>query len=293
MRTIAGFVARLLLGVARRRWPLSIRDGRVDEWRAEIHVLAAERRWWRMLGFAASLAVTRPALKPRHALTMDRRAVLTGTMLLLGPVAGLVLAYVGMFLMGLGLFGLLAFGLLLWCGGLLCAYAGANGAMMRRWAALPAVLLPCLAVVLYLPEFGVAGYRTLTRPTLLWAGLMVLLLIVVGLLPRPVSWWIGYAAAVAAAWVAVTWAVWLYAGVVRLDTSYAWLWFPASLLEIDIGPGPSGVDGSVLPGWFVVWDFTEIYPTTLLALGVYAVAYLIGVREHRGNVPEAVVSARS
>jgi hypothetical protein len=182
----------------------------------------------------------------------------------------------------------------LWLFGLLVAYAAAAGTVARRRFAVPAVLLPGLAVVLYLPELGVGGYRTLTRPTLLWVVLMAVVLIAVGLLPRPVSWWVGYAGALAAAWVAVTWAVWLFnlpgfadaGGIYRLDTGYAWRWFPASLMDVYAGPGPrSASEGSELSSAFVVSDFAEIYPSVLLVLGVFSVAYVIGVCEHR-DFPE-------
>jgi hypothetical protein len=91
--------------------------------------------------------------------------------------------------------------------------------------------------------------------------------------------------------------VWLYVtpglaaseSVYRLDPSYAWLWFPASFVEVDVGPGPPGADGTDLGGWWVVADFTEVYPSVLLALGVYAVGYVIGVSEHR-DLPEPAVA---
>jgi hypothetical protein len=294
--TIAGATARLLLRLAARRWPLSIRDERWREWSAEMHVLAGAGRWGRMVAFALSLAVTRPSLEPRRALPLDRRFWSTAVVLVVGPGAALVLGYVGMLLTALGVVGLVMLSGVLWWCGLLAAYAGAGGVLARRRSAVPAVLLPSVVVVLYLPALDVGGYRTLTGPTLVWVALMVVVLMVVGATPGPASWWIGCLGAVAAAWVAVTWAVWLYVtpgvgpeGAYRLDPSYAWLWFPASLVEIDIGPGPSGSAGTDLGGWWVVADFTEVYPSVLLALGVYAVGYLIGVREH-SDLPESAVA---
>jgi hypothetical protein len=290
---VAGATTRLLLRLAAKRWPPSIRDERQREWTAETHTLADTRRWGRMVGFALSLAVTRPSLEPRRAVPLDRRFWSTVAVLVLGPVAALVLGYVAMFLTALSVVGLVLLAGLLWRFGRLFAYAGASGVLVRGGFALPAVLLPGLAVALYLPELGVGGYRTLTRPTLVWAGLLTVVLIVVVAMPRPASWWLGYAGVVAVAWVAVTWAVWLYVeagipgGGILVDPAYAWLWFPASFAEIDLGPGPSGAAATELGAWWVVADFTEAYPAVLLALGVYAVGYLVGVREHR-EVPEPV-----
>jgi hypothetical protein len=118
---------------------------------------------------------------------------------------------------------------------------------------------------------------------------MAVVLIAVAATRRPASWWIGSAGAVAAAWIAVTWAVWRHVtqeGAFRLDPSYAWLWFLASFMEVDIGPGPNDAE---LGAWWVVADYTEVYPSVLLALGVYAVGYLVGVREHH-DVPEPAVA---
>jgi hypothetical protein len=250
-----------------------------------------------MVGFAFSLAVTRPALEPRRAPRLDRRFWFTAAALVVGPGSTLVLGYVGMVVTALGVVGLVMLAAVLWCFGLLAAYAGLGGAMVRRRYAVPAVLVPSLAVLLYLPALEVGGYGTLTGPSLVWFALMAVVLMMVGAVPRPASWWIGYAGAVAAAWVAVTWAVWLYVtpgaasaeGVDGLDPSYAWLWFLASLVEVDVGPGPSGPYATDLGGWWVVADFTEVYPSVLLALGVYAIGYVIGVGEHR-DVPEPAVA---
>jgi hypothetical protein len=58
---VAHRFARLLLAVAARRWPAALRDDLHREWVAEVHVLAADREEWRMLRYAASLALSRPA----------------------------------------------------------------------------------------------------------------------------------------------------------------------------------------------------------------------------------------
>jgi hypothetical protein len=249
-----------------------------------------------MVGFALSLAATRPSLEPRRALSLGPRWWLTAAVLIIGPGAAVVLGFAGMVLGALGVVGLIMLAVLLWWWCLLAASAGLAGVLVRRRYAVPAVLLPSLAVLLYLPALGVGGYRTLTGPSLVWVALMTAVLIVVGATRRPVSWWIGSVGTVAATWVAVTWAVWLYVmpgiagpdGVYRMGSSQAGLWFPASLVEIDLGPGPDGSMGTDLGAWWVVADFTEIYPFVLLALGVHAVGYVVGVREHRDDLEPAV-----
>lgn len=57
-------IARVLLAVAVRRWPASLREELHQEWSAELYVLAEERRQARMLRYAASLAIARSARRP-------------------------------------------------------------------------------------------------------------------------------------------------------------------------------------------------------------------------------------
>jgi hypothetical protein len=229
-----------------------------------------------------------PSAAPRTAALAGVRFWFTAAMLLLGPFAGLVLGLSALLVTVIGAFGLIVDLPVFVGAGALIAYAGAAGVLVRRRFAAPAVLLPSLAMLMCLPELDVGGYATLTGPNLLWAGVMAVVLVAVGVTPRPYSWWIGYTGAIAAAWAAVTWSVSLFnaAGSVGLDTSYAWLWFPSAFVRVSLGPGPwdSG-DGYELTSWFIVNDFTEIYPHVLLGVGVYAVSYLIGVCHHR-DFPE-------
>jgi hypothetical protein len=58
---VSQWIARVLLAVAVRRWPVRLREELHQEWSAELYVLAEERRHARMLRFAASLAIARSA----------------------------------------------------------------------------------------------------------------------------------------------------------------------------------------------------------------------------------------
>ncbi|MBX6751787.1 MAG: hypothetical protein IRY85_19380 [Micromonosporaceae bacterium] len=59
---VTQWLARALLSVAVRRWPVDIREEMRAEWLAELHMLASPPQPARMLRFAASLALTRPRL---------------------------------------------------------------------------------------------------------------------------------------------------------------------------------------------------------------------------------------
>ncbi|MEU8019690.1 hypothetical protein AB0B74_27375 [Micromonospora parva] len=80
-------IAELLLGLAVRRWPAEVRDDLRREWAAELHVLAESGRWTRMVGFAASLAVSRAGIPLLDRRLMHQRARRTAAALLLAPLA--------------------------------------------------------------------------------------------------------------------------------------------------------------------------------------------------------------
>jgi hypothetical protein len=61
---VTGRLVAVLLELAVRRWPAGLRDELHREWLAELHMLAAGGQRARMLRFAASLAVSRPAADP-------------------------------------------------------------------------------------------------------------------------------------------------------------------------------------------------------------------------------------
>ena len=300
---VVSWTAHGFLRVAISRWPPSLRDDRRREWLSELHVLAADRHRSRMLSFALSLALTRPAVDPRAPFA--RRTLANGrfwasaAMLGLGPPgAGVGLGLLASMLTAMGVFGLILIASLAAFCAWQFALAGCAGAVVRRRFALPAVLLPSLAVLLYLPGRGDGGLSgRLAGPSLLWTAIMAVVLVAVAVTPRPAAWWVGFTGVVAASWAAVTWAVWAFnarglvdpgdgTSIFHLDTSYAWLWFPSALLELDLGPGADG-----LGGYHFVSDFTEFYPHALLMLGLYAFGYVVGVNERRDFAEMDAVAA--
>ncbi|PWR04829.1 hypothetical protein DKT68_30130 [Micromonospora acroterricola] len=81
-------VAEMVLAVAARRWPTDLRDDLQREWVAELHVLAADGRRTKMVGFAVSLAVGRAGAPLVDRTTVHRRARrCTVAALLLAPPA--------------------------------------------------------------------------------------------------------------------------------------------------------------------------------------------------------------
>ncbi|MET7865326.1 hypothetical protein [Micromonospora taraxaci] len=80
-------VAELLLEMAARRWPADVRDDLRREWGAEVHVLAESGRRTKMLGFAASLAVSRAGAPVVDRNLMRGRVGRTVAALLLSPLA--------------------------------------------------------------------------------------------------------------------------------------------------------------------------------------------------------------
>ncbi|WP_410815679.1 hypothetical protein [Micromonospora sp. 050-3] len=84
-------IAELLLELAARRWPTDARDDLRREWGAELHVLAENGRWTKMVGFAMSLAVSRAGAPLVDRSMMHRRARRTAAALLLSPIACIVI----------------------------------------------------------------------------------------------------------------------------------------------------------------------------------------------------------
>ncbi|MEU8330089.1 hypothetical protein [Micromonospora sp. NPDC048839] len=80
-------IAELLLDLAARRWPADVRDDLRREWAAELHVLAENGRWTTMLGFAASLAVSRAGASLVDRSLLRGRVGRTAAALLLSPLA--------------------------------------------------------------------------------------------------------------------------------------------------------------------------------------------------------------
>jgi hypothetical protein len=83
-------IAQALLRLAARRWPARLRDDMHQEWRAELHVLAAEHRPAAMLRYAASLAVARPVREPVTAAVRVAALWQAVRLCLLAPLAAVV-----------------------------------------------------------------------------------------------------------------------------------------------------------------------------------------------------------
>ncbi|MGW5672449.1 hypothetical protein, partial [Micromonospora sp. NPDC003776] len=98
-----GMVTRLvgfLLRTAARRWPAELRDELAREWAAELHVLAGRGERWRMLAFAASLAVSRAGEPVVDRVRFDARARRAAATLLLAPPACLAIILAAALTMG-------------------------------------------------------------------------------------------------------------------------------------------------------------------------------------------------
>ncbi|BCJ74391.1 hypothetical protein CS0771_39350 [Catellatospora sp. IY07-71] len=267
-------LASSLLAYAAERWPVDRREELLHEWQAEAHVLAAGRRDLRLLAYAASLALSRP---PRGQRAHDWRRLLTlrsGAALLAlaaGPLVAVPLALVS-YPLGPLLLPMVA--LLMALGGL---WAGASWPAPRRSAIAVAALLPALGYVVLAPHLLVAMNPPAASAAVSWVWLAVLTGTIVWLIRGPAhpvwTWLLGVTGA---AWAAVTVAVWQVGARgwdgVHLDTAYAPLWFPASValpVEIPLGPVP---DPDVSSN-FLVTDYTELYPHTLLLIGAFLAAF--------------------
>ncbi|WFF00725.1 hypothetical protein [Micromonospora sp. WMMD964] len=90
-------VAELLLELAARRWSVDVRDDLRREWAAELHVLAESGRRTKMLGFAASLAMSRAGTPVVDRTVLRGRAGRTVAALLLSPITCVGIVLVGAF----------------------------------------------------------------------------------------------------------------------------------------------------------------------------------------------------
>jgi hypothetical protein len=94
-------IARILLAAAARRWPDHLRDELHREWSAELHVLAEERRHGRMLRYAASLALARPARRPDPVAPPLTGAARVARLVLAAPVLTVMLLIASLVAMNL------------------------------------------------------------------------------------------------------------------------------------------------------------------------------------------------
>lgn len=293
-------LVRLLLALAVRRWPAHLRDEMGVEWAAELHELASQRRRVRMLRFAASLAVTRPHLGPRQPfLDVDTSAgaiLRHAALLVAAPAACVALSLYMIPFIAL----LLTVPLVL-----LAAVAGWSSPLLRPWSIVAAALLPASAAALVSPSLVWYLSDAWRRPTatLLWALVLATALAVAsGRSPR-VAVLVGGAGALAACWSAVTLVVAPNASGLGLDTGYAPLWYPASVLDpvhIPLGSLPPDPNLCItsdqpctqyMPASFPLLDFTEGYPTALTAITLYTAAYVLTATYRPADEPARAETA--
>ncbi|MFG1658615.1 hypothetical protein ACGFIY_19020 [Micromonospora chersina] len=299
-------LAGVLLRAAARRWPAELRDELVREWDAELHVLAGRGQRWRMLGFAASLAVSRAGAPVVDRAVPDRRLRRTARVLLLAPpacVAAVVVAAVVMSLAYAVLGALVPWATAaqppLWSG--LTAGAGALLALLVTRAArrtvrtgplataLGVVLPIGLTVTVVLAALAGRGERGVpgTVPgLLLWLALLVPALWGAGILARRgrtrLAWAVGVLGALVAADAAVVLAVVSAipaapAGPVAdglpaytVDRVSAPLWLFTCWTDSSFGlPRPTAWER------FLITDRVLVEPVFYLACTPYAVAYAV------------------
>jgi hypothetical protein len=304
-------VAELLLELAARRWPADVRDDLRREWAAELHVLAQSSRRTKMLGFAASLAVSRAGTPVVDRSVLHRRARRTAAALLLSPIACALIVLASAVLMNvvlewaglppqvqLPLWSLLTTGSAV----LLAVHA----ARWARHTALGGPLRIALGVVLPIGAvMALAGYTLApdtmpgTVPGLLFwlAGVTLVLWAAATLVARGrarAAWWLGILGALVVADLAVILLVVdnipgsgpLIEGTAgdSVDRISAPLWLFSCLTDWNFGlPRPTR--------WeiFLITDEVLVEPMFYLACSPYALAYTI--RAARSAPAEPVVLA--
>ncbi|MFG1837889.1 hypothetical protein ACGFH8_05545 [Micromonospora sp. NPDC049175] len=291
--------AELLLEMAVRRWPAEVRDDLRREWAAEVHVLAESGRWTTMVGFAASLAVSRAGAPLVDRTLLRGRAGRTAAALLLAPIAcvGIVLGGAAVmyraqiwvwvswperaqkplwaaFTVGLGV--------------LLAVFAA-------RWArhtaldgplriALGVVLPVGATVILLMTVIGPEGPAAVSGLLLWLAGLTLALWAAASLAARGrlrAAWWVGVLGALVAADLAVilvvvdTFPGGIGAGPTidardRVDPISAPLWLFACWTDWNFGL-PRPIEWEI----FLITNRVLVEPMLYLACMPYALAYTI------------------
>jgi hypothetical protein len=268
--------------VAARRWLDRLRGEARREWQAEAGELLRQGRPARAIGFALSLAGRRARMDQGGAGGYARTAgpvVGTALVVSLGPVLGVFLGFIGalswvLLLVAVGITATMSF------------VAGHVTVLRRPAPTVVLVLTPATAVLILMAPLAYSGPEVMDRTTLLWAAVMLPVLSLAARGGRS-GLAVGGAGLVAAAWAATTLAMWSrnargfltqdsLPAVFHLDPSYAPWWFPASLLGFNVGPVPDET-GS----WWLLVDHLEMYPQSLLVVGVHAVAYVTGATVRR------------
>jgi hypothetical protein len=270
------------------------------EWEAELHELATQRRRARMLRFAASLATTRPQLGPRQPF-LDADTSIGGVLRQAAFLAVAPAACVALSLIILPFVALLLTVLIV----LIAVAAGASSPLLRPWSLVAAALTPAVAIVLVTPTLVPAlsnAWRQHTT-TLLWALVLAAALSLASGRSRRTAAIAGGAGALVACWSAATLAIAPHAARLGLDTSYAPLWYPASVLDpvgIPLGALPPDPNLCItsdqpctqyLPASFPLLDYTEGYPTALTAITLYTAAYVLTATSRPADEPALAETA--
>ncbi|GIF15597.1 hypothetical protein FHX34_1021434 [Actinoplanes teichomyceticus] len=269
-------IAEALLRLAARRWPARLRGEMHQEWLAELHVLAAERRTAAMLRYAASLTAARPVREP-VAVAVRAAALWRAVRLcVLAPVAAVVVfaACLAAALTVLDpLLAAMPFGEQprQWVAALATAAAAVVLARSGRWwtaegagiaALVLAITIPgfVFASLTYLLPAGMSDSYALHWPAyaVFFGGLAALLYAVDRLTAtgrRTLAWWTGAVGALTLTDLAVTLPVLLSSGDDPPIAS-APLWLFAAL-------NGGGLDGIRLPGMtadqiWTVGDTTDV-----------------------------------
>ncbi|TYC25165.1 hypothetical protein FXF52_07160 [Micromonospora sp. MP36] len=301
-RRLAGF----LLRSAVRRWPAELHDELSREWQAELHVLAERGQRWRMLRFAASLAVSRASEPVVDRPRFDARARRTAATLLLAPPACLVIILASGLLMNIAVNQ--AFAPAQWLidaqPSILAVLTAGLAILLARLAYASAVrgartgpVRTALGIVLPVGLTAVGAEYALNSSTddlirvapalLVWLPGLTLVLHLVGMLAgrgrTRAAWWTGVLCALVLADLAVALMVinqipggpeTIVDGVAQADTVdriSAPLWLFTSLTDSSFGlprPTPSEI--------FLISDLVELQPFFYLACTPYALAYVIG-----------------
>jgi len=279
---VTWWLARALLSVAARRWPVELRDEMRAEWLAELHVLASPPQPVRMLRFAASLALTRPRLGARmpfldpeltvgqvarHALLVLLTLVATIHLSVSAPfAAGLLIATVPV---------------------LLAVPAGASSPLLRPGAVVVAIMVPATGALVTAPLIRpyLNGPWDMPAATGLWAALLAGILLLASRFRVRTAVVLAGLGGLAACWLATTVATLPHANQLSLDTGYAVLWYPAELLwPLDVPMGDPPPSPSVCTADVCVphpapidrlMDFSEGYPAALTITTAFVAAYVI------------------
>ncbi|MFF0154298.1 hypothetical protein [Micromonospora sp. NPDC005203] len=305
--------AELLLALAARRWPADVRDDLRREWVAELQVLAESGRWTTMLGFAASLAVSRAGAPLVDRSLLRGRAGRSAAALLLSPLACVAIVLGG---------GTVMYRAQIWLTGpdwleraqkplwaaLTVGLAVLLAVFAARWArhtaldgplriALGVVLPVGATVILLMHAIGPEDLAAVPGLLLWLAGLTLALWAAASLAARGrlrAAWWVGVLGALVAADLAVilvvldTYPTAIGAGPTihareHIDPISAPLWLFACWTDWNFGL-PRPIDWEI----FLITNRVLVEPMLYLACTPYALAYTIRAARSAPVAPVAL-----